>query len=236
MFAPKVAKPQTKATEVSRGGRVLERSTAHKRQLAGVATRMVEDSWRTGQVSPPSVRNALQTSSTAMTPRVRSAMEAALHSDFSKVQIHANPEAAGTAANLGAAAYNSGNHIVFAPGQYAPDTDAGRRLLRHELAHVVQLRSGDESTVPTLRRDPVSERFADAWSSGEAGYLTRPTSCWIALHRTQQQFAVLTVIRRQVHGSEPTAEARLEGMTVFQHHLGRCAGDKLLDLVRIGEC
>ncbi|MGH8905090.1 MAG: eCIS core domain-containing protein [Egibacteraceae bacterium] len=39
---------------------------------------------------------------------------------------------------LGARAYTVGTDIVFGAGQYAPDHAEGRRLLAHELTHVVQ--------------------------------------------------------------------------------------------------
>lgn len=92
-------------------------------------------------------------------------MEAVFHFNFSKIHIHTNTEAAHSALKLGAAAYTAGNHIVFAPGQYAPDAEAGRHLLRHELAHVTQHRSISDSLPSTMNRDPASEHFADSWSN-----------------------------------------------------------------------
>ncbi|MGB0098280.1 MAG: DUF4157 domain-containing protein, partial [Solirubrobacteraceae bacterium] len=58
--------------------------------------------------------------------------------DFSTVRIHADAPAAASARALRANAYTVGEHIAFAPGRYEPDKVAGRRLLAHELAHVVQ--------------------------------------------------------------------------------------------------
>lgn len=47
---------------------------------------------------------------------------------------------------IDARAYTVGTDVVFAPGEYAPHTRAGRRLIAHELAHVVeQSRGGDLS-------------------------------------------------------------------------------------------
>lgn len=42
--------------------------------------------------------------------------------------------------HLNAHAFTCCNHIVFAPGKYAPDTAAGQRLLAHELIHTLQQR------------------------------------------------------------------------------------------------
>jgi uncharacterized protein DUF4157 len=59
--------------------------------------------------------------------------------------VYTDDRAAASAFRLGAAAYTVGTDIVFARGHYDPDTGCGRRLLAHELAHVVQLRGADPS-------------------------------------------------------------------------------------------
>jgi hypothetical protein len=58
--------------------------------------------------------------------------------DFSDVRIHSGPGAGAAALAIGARAYTLGTDIAFAPGEYAPEQPAGRRLLAHELAHVAQ--------------------------------------------------------------------------------------------------
>ncbi len=58
--------------------------------------------------------------------------------DFSAVRVHTNAKAAASARALHADAYAIGRDIVFAEGRYTPQTSAGRFLLAHELAHVVQ--------------------------------------------------------------------------------------------------
>lgn len=58
--------------------------------------------------------------------------------DFGDVRIHADADAGMSALVLGAEAYTVGHDIVFAPGAYRPDSTAGRRLVAHEAAHVVQ--------------------------------------------------------------------------------------------------
>ena len=65
--------------------------------------------------------------------------------DFSNVRVHANDRAAETATSVNALAYTTRNHIVFGPGQYAPETVAGKRLLAHELTHIVQQNDLKES-------------------------------------------------------------------------------------------
>ncbi len=58
--------------------------------------------------------------------------------DFSSVKVHVGGKAEGLAKSLQARAFTYGQHIVFGPGEYHPGTTEGRRLLAHELAHVVQ--------------------------------------------------------------------------------------------------
>ncbi len=62
--------------------------------------------------------------------------------DFSNVRLHTDARAAGTAHAVNAKAYTIGNDVVFGEGYFAPGTDAGRRLLAHELTHVVQQTGG----------------------------------------------------------------------------------------------
>ena len=65
-------------------------------------------------------------------------MEAAFGADFSAVRVHVGPQPA----RIGALAFTTGNDLYFAPGQYQPDSVRGQQLIGHELAHVVQQRSG----------------------------------------------------------------------------------------------
>jgi hypothetical protein len=65
-------------------------------------------------------------------------MQDRLRGDLSGVRIHDDIAAASSARDLGAAAWTLGRHVAFGSGAFAPDTESGRRLLAHELAHVVQ--------------------------------------------------------------------------------------------------
>ncbi len=58
--------------------------------------------------------------------------------DFREVRVHTDAKAAESARAMNALAYTVGKHVVFGKGQYRPGTKAGRHLLGHELAHVVQ--------------------------------------------------------------------------------------------------
>lgn len=74
--------------------------------------------------------------------------------DFGHVRIHADSEAAHSARAVAAHAYAVGGHVVFGEGRYAPHSPGGRRLLAHELAHVVQQDgAGGSASDPTILRD-----------------------------------------------------------------------------------
>ncbi|MCK5317901.1 MAG: DUF4157 domain-containing protein, partial [Anaerolineales bacterium] len=63
--------------------------------------------------------------------------------DFSRVRLHNSPEATQMARAMNAKAFTSGQDIVFGVGQYIPETSTGKKLIAHELTHVVQ-QSGNE--------------------------------------------------------------------------------------------
>lgn len=64
--------------------------------------------------------------------------------DFSQVRIHTDKSAADSAKDINAKAFAVGHHIVFNEGQYDTESGPGKRLLAHELAHVVQQNSSTD--------------------------------------------------------------------------------------------
>jgi hypothetical protein len=67
--------------------------------------------------------------------------------DFSNVRIHTNNEASETARSINARAYTVGNNIVFKNGNYVPESEAGKKLLAHELAHVIQQKGENRNII-----------------------------------------------------------------------------------------
>jgi hypothetical protein len=76
-------------------------------------------------------------------PGVRTEMERLFSHDFGRVRVHHGNTAAEAASTLDAKAYTLGNDIVFGAGRYSPVTSDGKRLLAHELTHVVQQNQPD---------------------------------------------------------------------------------------------
>jgi hypothetical protein len=75
-------------------------------------------------------------------------MESRLGADFSDVRVHTDGTASESAKSVQAHAYTVGSDVVFQSGKYAPESDSGRRMLAHELTHVVQQRSGPVAGTP----------------------------------------------------------------------------------------
>jgi outer membrane protein OmpA-like peptidoglycan-associated protein len=72
----------------------------------------------------------------------RNFFESRMGYDFSQVRVHTDGNAVQMSRDLQAHAFTYGSNIAFNQGMYAPGTDSGRRLLAHELTHVVQQTGG----------------------------------------------------------------------------------------------
>ena len=78
----------------------------------------------------------------------RGFMESRLGADFSDVRVHTDAKASESARSVQAHAYTVGTDVVFQSGQYTPESDSGKKMLAHELTHVVQQRSGPVAGTP----------------------------------------------------------------------------------------
>jgi len=76
-------------------------------------------------------------------------MEPRFSRNFGQVRIHTGFQAATSAQMVNARAYTVGRNIVFGEGQYRPGTPAGKKLLAHELTHVIQ--QGGTNSSPTVQ-------------------------------------------------------------------------------------
>lgn len=83
---------------------------------------------------------------------VRAYFEPRFGYDFSGVRMHTGAQAAKTAQSINARAFTVGKDVAFGAGQYSPETSEGKRLLAHELTHVVQ----QEGAVPRPVQSEVS--------------------------------------------------------------------------------
>lgn len=88
--------------------------------------------------APPIVHEVLRSSGQPLDPGTRAFMEPRFGHDFSQVRVHADSYAAESAKAVHALAYTVGPRIIFDAGQYSPESVPGKRLLAHELSHVIQ--------------------------------------------------------------------------------------------------
>ncbi len=114
----------------------------------------------------------------SLTPELVSRFSQAYGQDLSDVRVHtASPVPGG----LGARALTTGKDVAFAAGEYRPESTEGRKLIGHELAHVVQQRGGPRGPQAKGLSVDSHEQQADkaaeaAVSGGEAPKLTAAVS------------------------------------------------------------
>jgi len=114
-----------------------------------------------GAVSAPSVvQDVLGSAGQPLDAATRSFMESRFGHDFGRVRVHTDARAQESAQAVDALAYTVGHNVVFAEGRYAPQTDAGRRLLAHELTHVLQ-QSGTQPGGSANRAGATMHRHAN---------------------------------------------------------------------------
>ncbi|WP_255398841.1 DUF4157 domain-containing protein [Nitrosovibrio sp. Nv6] len=104
--------------------------------------------------APASVDRVLSSSGRSLEPVLRQDMEQRFGHDFSQVGVQTGDAAEQSAREVNAAAYTVGHNIVFGRGQFAPGTEKGRRLIAHELTHVVQQSAGSS---PRIQRNGMGE-------------------------------------------------------------------------------
>lgn len=133
------------------------------------------------------MRQGLQSSGRPLDAAIRARTESYLGHDFSRVRVHTDHHAASSARELGALAYTVGPDIVFGQQAYAPGTETGRRLLVHELTHVIQQSAKPPSEMANLQVESSSsageqaaqsmgDHFAasEDWAAGGSEFALRP--------------------------------------------------------------
>gem|GEM_PF-6840685 len=124
-FSPRISTIQRKCSHCEEEERKMQRKELNEEEgtVDHDLEKYIDNLDSKGQSLPGEVRNFYE-------PRIGY--------DFSKVKIHTDSVAAKSAQSINALAYTSGNNIVFNNGQYSPDSTSGKKLLGHELTHVVQ--------------------------------------------------------------------------------------------------
>lgn len=107
-----------------------------------------------GIEAPAVLRQVLQSSGQPLDAATRAYFEPRFGRDFGAVRVHTDHVAAASATAINASAYTAGDHVVFGDGEYRPNTDVGRKLMAHELAHVVQQSGGSSPVVARAPGEP----------------------------------------------------------------------------------
>ena len=108
--------------------------------------------------APPVVNEVVRSSGSPLDTPTRSFMEQRLGQDFSHVRVHTDSKAADAAQSIQARAFTLGNNVVFNRGEFTPQSASGKKLLAHELTHVVQQQGGQGQQV---QRDPLPGESAE---------------------------------------------------------------------------
>lgn len=123
-------------------------------------------------MAPSIVRDVLASPGQPLDDETRAFFEPRFGQDFSRVRVHRDAKAAESARAVDALAYTVGNNLVFGAGRYTPSTVGGKKLLAHELTHVVQQHQDTASLQCRLEVgahdhfEDEAERIAEGVASG----------------------------------------------------------------------
>jgi hypothetical protein len=123
------------------GGLRVQRQEEEELQAKPVIQRQADGSFDAG----PELEGRLAAhkgGGSSLPDDVRVFMEPRFGADFSGVRVHTSGEAVQMNKDLRAQAFTHGQDIYLGAGRYEPGTTAGKRLLAHELTHVVQQTGG----------------------------------------------------------------------------------------------
>lgn len=123
----------------------------------------------------------------------RSYFEPRFGHDFSQVRVHSDAQAAEAAQHLRARAFTVGSHVAFGAGQYAPSSTDGRRLLAHELTHVVQ-QAGNAQLGPVIQRAPRADTHAGLFELTRHNPLGGPTFAPQAQYDVRLEFLPYRIV------------------------------------------
>lgn len=151
-----------------------------------------------GLPAPDNIHQQLQANAgrgQALPEKTQGEMEAVFGRDFSEVNIHTNEQAVQMNREIGAQAFTHGQDIYFNSGKYQPESEDGKRLLAHELTHVVQQggdgpsfdinkqliqRSGGSDLLNDFFNDPPTAKARVDINMGLIVKLFNPDSKWVA--------------------------------------------------------
>jgi len=155
-----------------------EEETIHKKPLSANITPFVQtksdDESKVSDHLTSSIENSRGNGS-SMDHQTKSFMENRIGADFSSVKIHSGQESVQMNRELNAQAFTTGNDIYFNEGKYSPQTDDGKRLLAHELTHVIQQTAPVADKAVQKKQNPTIEPVPTAPQTAESEPLKEKT-------------------------------------------------------------
>jgi len=138
-------------------------------------------------------------------------MGEAMGYDFSGVRVHADAASDRLNKQLSAKAFTTGVDIFFRRGAYDPGSSSGRKLIAHELSHVVQQGTGMVSRGSGLTVRPAGDGFErEADALGRRRYSVAPWS--VALEQPESDH----LARETNQPRDGYRETRHPGLTVVK--------------------
>jgi len=125
-------------------------SEQRDKQYASPIIRRVTGKNTGDTVAPPIVYNVLSSPGQPLNAANRAFFEPRFGHDFSNVRIHNDENARASAKAINALAYTSGNHIVIGTDQHSLTSASGKKLLAHELTHVLQQHGTSDTGIQRL--------------------------------------------------------------------------------------
>lgn len=215
-------KQQQSESSSPRGG-----ARAHEEKSAPPPRRDLPDraaAPRLWQAGNSAVNQLLKGDGQPLSSETRNEMEGAFRQDFSTVRVHRDAAAESAADALDANAFTQGDDIYLGSDSPAPDSTAGRELLAHELAHVVQQREAtklkDEVSHPGDRSEQAADRAAEQASRGRA-VESVPAAALPAVQRKEKPDKTATSVEaewalRDYFAREMAAQGRKKDLRVTQ--------------------
>jgi Domain of unknown function (DUF4157) len=166
---------------------------------------------REEEAQPAPVKEVVGSGGDALDSGTREDMEARFGHDFGDVRVHTDDQATESARSVNAHAYTVGSDVVFQRDRYAPGSEDGRKMLAHELTHVIQQRSGPVDGAPApggIRISDPSDPFERQAASTAEQIVSGPAPA------AGSMAAPAPAVQRQEAEEEPAEEESVQGAWV----------------------
>lgn len=153
-----------------------------------------------GAEGPGSVHEALRSPGQPLDAPTRAYFEPRFGHDFSDVRVHTDAPAQRSARDLQAHAYTVGHDVVFGARRFAPQTLEGRRLIAHELTHVLQQREGAARVQMQFQKAPDAQKQRSTPAGPNLDELAKwpdeALRSWPTLDASQRVLVTLAIAKR----------------------------------------